>query len=715
MKGVLTSALSLLATACIGGGDGSGTFDIDGDGFFDQEDCNDNDASIHPDAQELCDAEGAIDEDCDGLIDDEDLLPGNTTTFYRDEDRDGYGDRENKDETCVISDGFAVEAGDCDDEERLSNPGRDEVCDDERRDDDCDGLVNDEDDSVREQLAWFADNDGDGFGDPAGLELSCERPNDTVENADDCDDTDDDVNPDAKEACDPDNKDEDCDGLADDDDDSQTGKISFYPDEDQDGYGDDSRGSTASCDAAPMQIANDNDCDDAASDINPGEDEVCGDGVDNDCDNDASQCAVGADAEDDDADWTIVGTGTDSLLGWTLATTEHGAWLGRPQFTGGGGQGGAVYISGSAKSDGSPEDLGLPMVSAAETGEFGFALAAGPDITGDGIDDLVVGAPFSDLAYTDAGTAYIFAGPFSGESSESDAFAARTGPSTSDYVGAASAIGDWDGDGWADLLMAAGTAYTVEIELGPIQSGTAGVSTYTDTTLASSSSNGPDVKLATGDVDGDGRVEAAIGEWATAGVRIYEGGGSGTLDSGDQLTYLDSSSSTDGYGFEVRIGPDLNGDGYGDVVASAPFASSETGLVRVVFGPLTDSEYEYSEVDATFTSDVASEYFGYGIAIGRDMDGDDLAELVIGAPGNSDNDDYAGWIYVYGGGVRAGDFDNGDATSNIEGTYSFGQIGFSVGAPDLDSDGLSDVVVAAINQDADQNAGGAFVFYGGTI
>lgn len=716
MNRSLAVTLILLATGCEGILQGTGTFDIDGDGFYDLEDCDDNNANIYPGAEELCDAEGVIDEDCDGLIDDLDDSPGNTIAFYRDEDRDGYGDEDNTEEACLISDGFAAVPGDCDDEDFLAHPGRDEVCDDDRRDDDCDGDINDDDDSVREQLPWFTDEDGDGFGDPAGLQLACKQPDDTVENPDDCDDQDDDVNPDASEQCDPDNIDEDCDGFADDDDpDGQTGKTSFYPDEDQDGYGDGSRGNDPSCDGGPTLVTNNDDCDDAASDISPGEDEVCGDGIDNDCDNDEGQCAVGLEAEDDDADWTIIGTGDGSLLSWSIATAESGVWLGRPQWVGSGGQGGAVYIGGSPGADESPEYLDLPRVAATQEGELGYSLAAGADLDGDGIEDLVAGATQSDVAYTDAGSVYIFAGPFAGLSTDSEAFALRTGPSTSDYIGASVAVGDWDGDGQSDLFTTAGTAETVEIELGPVQSGTGAIGDYTATTLATATTNDTAVNLHAGDVDGDGLAELAAGEFLTANVRIYEGGGIGALDSGDQLTYLDSDTSSDGYGFQVLIGDDLNSDGYGDVVASAPIANSETGLVRVVFGPLTDSEYEYNEVDATFTSDVDAEYFGYGLAVGGDIDGDDLPELVIGAPNNNDGGDYGGWVYIYGGGIRAGDFDTDDATGNIEGTYDYGQIGFSVGIANLDSDGLSDVVVGAINLDGDANAGGALVFYGGKI
>ena len=60
--------------------------DSDGDGFAQSEDCNDSDASVHPDARELCDE---IDNDCDGLLDDEDPDVFGADTWYADYDLDG--------------------------------------------------------------------------------------------------------------------------------------------------------------------------------------------------------------------------------------------------------------------------------------------------------------------------------------------------------------------------------------------------------------------------------------------------------------------------------------------------------------------------------------------------------------------------------------------------------------------------------------------------
>src|SRR5262249_35077396 len=91
-----------------GGGDDStppGNEDADNDGFDVTEDCNDGDATINPDAKEICDG---VDNDCANGIDD-----GVTTPFYADTDADGYGAGKATD-ACEAPKGFVDNADDCD-------------------------------------------------------------------------------------------------------------------------------------------------------------------------------------------------------------------------------------------------------------------------------------------------------------------------------------------------------------------------------------------------------------------------------------------------------------------------------------------------------------------------------------------------------------------------------------------------------------------------
>ena len=139
--------------------------DNDGDGFTESEgDCDDNDEAIHPDASETL---NQIDDNCDGYVDE--------TTEWYDDDEEGFSERE----------------GDCDDNDVLKFPGADEQ--QNEQDDDCDGFI--------DEGSYNFDDDSDGFS-----ELESDGLND-------CNDNDPWTFPGAIEDCD--SRDNDCDNLVD--------------------------------------------------------------------------------------------------------------------------------------------------------------------------------------------------------------------------------------------------------------------------------------------------------------------------------------------------------------------------------------------------------------------------------------------------------------------------------------------------------------------
>jgi hypothetical protein len=285
--------------------------DADFDGIPDSLDCDDTNADIRPEAAELCDG---IDNDCNGIVDDNAV---DTSPFYADTDGDGFGNPDDIVNACsapsgysavaddcndaladvfpgapeddcsdlidyncdgssgtvdVDGDGFAA-CADCNDSVATINPGADEVCD--FSDNDCDGVV--DGDSAIDADTFYADFDGDGFGDSDVSQDACQAPTGFVASASDCNDAVATINPSALETCNE--QDDDCDGETDED---AVDPLTFFTDNDGDGYGDATQPIRA-CNQPEGAAGQPGDCDDDEATVNPIADELCNT-RDDDCD-----------------------------------------------------------------------------------------------------------------------------------------------------------------------------------------------------------------------------------------------------------------------------------------------------------------------------------------------------------------------------------------------------------------------------------------------
>ncbi|MDM8005420.1 MAG: MopE-related protein [Phycisphaerae bacterium] len=227
----------------------------------DGTDCDDGNALINPAATEVCDS---VDNNCDGQTDEGAVGP----TWYQDLDGDNYGTTVVAQQACTQPNGSAAESTDCDDSSAAVNPGATETCN--GVDDDCDGEI---DEGVK--ATFYADVDGDGYGNAAVGQQSCSQPTGCVTNRMDCNDANNAINPAATEV--HDGVDNDCDTFID-----EGVSNAYYRDVDEDTFGDPNNVTYA--DELPAGYVPDNtDCDDTNAAINPAATEVC-DGVDNNCD-----------------------------------------------------------------------------------------------------------------------------------------------------------------------------------------------------------------------------------------------------------------------------------------------------------------------------------------------------------------------------------------------------------------------------------------------
>ncbi len=236
-----------------------------------QVDCDDGDGSIHVGATERC---NGIDDDCDGQVDEEDAV--DLVTWYRDADGDGYGDPQLNQIACHAPSGW-VEPGpdaDCDDSQASIHPGARELCN--GYDDDCNGMI--DEDSAFDSVPWYADTDGDRFGDARISVLSCRPPQGYVSSPGDCDDLRASAHLGAPELCN--GVDDNCDGVVDEDQAEDAG--SWFVDHDGDHFGDPAKPRRA-CKLPRGHSATAGDCDDSRRSVHPEAVEVCN-GLDDDCD-----------------------------------------------------------------------------------------------------------------------------------------------------------------------------------------------------------------------------------------------------------------------------------------------------------------------------------------------------------------------------------------------------------------------------------------------
>ena len=227
-------------------------------------DCDDGDGMIRPGAMETCDE---VDNDCDSMTDET-----VSQTWYPNTDGDAYGDENAPMQACSQPGAmWTMAGGDCDDGNASIHPDGTEICD-EDDDEDCDGNV---DEMV--STTYYADTDGDTYGDPMSSVQACSQPADYVTNTDDCDDTEATAYTGATDICDGINN--DCDGSFEEDAPTST----WYLDMDGDGYAPMGADSLVRCSQPTDYVDQLGDCNDDDINVFPGATEVCN-GISDDCD-----------------------------------------------------------------------------------------------------------------------------------------------------------------------------------------------------------------------------------------------------------------------------------------------------------------------------------------------------------------------------------------------------------------------------------------------
>ena len=265
-----------------------------------------------------------------------------------------------------------------------------------------------------------------------------------------------------------------------------------------------------------------------------------------------------------------------------------------------------------------------------------------------------------------------------------------------------SSAGDVDGDGLPDILLGVGGDYPGGIgylffaSTLPL-SGASYDTTLADVTLDINSLNSWSVVVASaGDVDGDGLGDVLIGDPGTdAGGGAYGTGSTflfrgstlavgGSFDSSQADVSFVGDTSDWGSGAHVASAGDVDGDGLADILIGSGGLNTYLFLGSTV---AVGNSFNLSQADATFVGGVAV----VAVAAG-DVDGDGLGDLLFGGPSDGGGD--AGNLFLGSSVASGGVFDLSAADTAFFGEAGFG--GWSAAAAgDVDGDGLADVLIGS--------------------
>ncbi len=246
----------------------------------------------------------------------------------------------------------------------------------------------------------------------------------------------------------------------------------------------------------------------------------------------------------------------------------------------------------------------------------GNAVSGAGDVNRDGVDDVIVGEPFLSTGATQPGFAYIYSGQTGA------LIHTLAGNNAGDeFGGAVDGMGDLNNDGHADVVVGApARGFSPGVGYANVHSGFDGSVMFTFTDGVTGSEFGTAVANA-GDVNNDGKADIVIGAPAGASgfgqVTVYSGA------NGALLHTFTGDVFPDYLGFSVDGANDINGDGYADIIAGAPFGP--TGFARVFSG-------KDGSVLRTIPGRFAMDYMGRAVDGVGDLTGDGVPDLLVGAP-----------------------------------------------------------------------------------
>lgn len=312
---------------------------------------------------------------------------------------------------------------------------------------------------------------------------------------------------------------------------------------------------------------------------------------------------------------------------------------------------------------------------------FGISVSSAGDVNADGYDDVIVGAS----GYSGSrGRAYLY---FGGSVMNNVADVTMTGEASGNLFGCAVAGGDVNGDGFSDMIVG---AFSFNSSVGKVYvffGGNSPDNTADKSMIGEGTSQlfGNSVAFA-GDVNGDGFGDLLAGARASASStgKAYVFFGGASMDTLADVTMTGEAPNHE-FGFSLSSAGDVNGDGYGDVIIGSDFVTALQGKAYLFYGGNSMD----NTADLVMTGETNGDIFGHSVSSAGDVNCDGYSDLIIGANGNTSS---TGKAYIFFGGSAP---DNVPDVS-MAGESTGNQFGVAVSnAGDMNGDGYGDVISGA--------------------
>jgi hypothetical protein len=355
-------------------------------------------------------------------------------------------------------------------------------------------------------------------------------------------------------------------------------------------------------------------------------------------------------------------------------------------------------------------------VGAQASAQFGDALGTAGDVNGDGYSDIAVAAKLFDDPDISEGRVAVWHGSSDAPGKVLD-WRGEENQELAEY-GHALALGDFNGDGYADIVAGTGKWDGIAgADCGKVwayygrDSAPPTTADWTEEGTAASQRFGDAVACAL-DVDNDGYDDLLVGAPLQGGrgaAHLYRGSAGGLEPAPSWSTY--GVSAGEQYGFSVSRAGDVNGDGYADVIIGAPSYTGsrpQEGRAHVFHGSASGLG---ATAAWTVTGGQTGAQLGFAVCTAGDVNADGYSDVLVGAPLYDAPEQDEGIARVYVGsssGVRTDPVWTGDSDQ------AGAQFGFSVTTSgDVNGDAHSDVAVGAPFFDAGNADAGKVSVYAG--